>query len=677
MPASILRSARIGTKVAIAMVLVVGVLFATYVTVTSLSLRHDAEAEAMLNVSERSMLLRTTVEVLDKSLRDQVSTYAKVFKKSLDGAFTMHPDQLVDVAGKKVPVLNLGSTVVNLDFAIPDEFTALTGGYATIFVRNGDDFVRITTSHKKEDGTRAIGTSLDHAHPAYQLLLNKETYAGSASLFGGQYMTHYQPILDSSNKVIGALYVGINFTDSMRLLGAGIKTIKLGQSGGFYVLSTRPGKDMGKALVHGKREGENLIATRDSSGRSYVQEMMTQGQGVLRYLEAVPEGNSSRERIAAFATIKDWQLLIVGDAYLDEITATATRQRNQGTVMGLILLVVVTGLLLVIIRKLVAAPFSAALAAVETVGRGDLTGRVQVKSLDESGKLLTSLQTMTEHLSKVVSEVRHGTDAITSISTEVAVGNLELSARTEQQASALEETASSMEQMNASVRQNAENAVNAQRLARDATSTARQGGEAVAQVVDKMEAIKASAERIADITSVVDSIAFQTNILALNAAVEAARAGEHGRGFAVVATEVRTLAHRSSAAAKEIKELIGESLQHVSNGSDLASRAGSTMGSVVDAIARASTTIDEISSATQEQSVGIDQINRAVVQLDEVTQQNAALVEEAAAAAQTMQAQSKHLGELVAFFVVQRPGGATEPSPASSKNQTKQVRRIA
>lgn len=650
--------AKIGTKVATAMFIAVGGLFSVFVVLTNASAQRQAEEEAVLHVTEKSRLFRTTVEVLDQGLRSQVAAYTNVFANSLRGQFALDPANPVDVAGKQVPLLTRDGKAVNLDFTIPDAFTAQTGAYATIFARQGDDFIRVTTSHRKEDGTRAIGTALDHVHPAYSLLLEGQSYAGSASLFGGQYMTRYTPILDAAKKVIGVLYVGINFTDSMRMLGDGIKSIKLGNEGGFYILSARPGKDLGKALVHRQREGQNLLDARDAAGQAYMQTMLTQADGVLRYAEPGADGGQARTRIAAFSTVKDWKLLIVGDAYLDDVTAGATRQRNQAVLMGLLMVLIVTALLYFIVKRLVVRPFLNALQAVETVGSGDLTGRVEVTSQDESGRLLASLQSMTERLASVVTDVRSGTDTIGTISSDVAAGNMELSSRTEQQAAALEQTASSMEQMNASVRNNAENALNAQTLARDATNTARLGGSAVAQVVAKMDAISASARRIADITSVVDGIAFQTNILALNAAVEAARAGEHGRGFAVVATEVRTLAQRSSAAAKEIKQLIDASLDQVSSGTQLARSAGSTMQDVVGAILKANVVIDAMSAATQEQASGIDQINRAVAQLDQVTQQNATLVEEAADAAQTMRNEAQRLARVVEFFVVQAPAAA-------------------
>jgi methyl-accepting chemotaxis protein len=268
---------------------------------------------------------------------------------------------------------------------------------------------------------------------------------------------------------------------------------------------------------------------------------------------------------------------------------------------------------------------------------------------------------MNDSLLGVVALVRHGTDAIATASSEIAAGNLDLSSRTEEQASSLEETASSMEELTSTVKQNADNARQANQLAKSAAEVAVRGGSIVSQVVDTMGTINASSKKIVDIIGVIDGIAFQTNILALNAAVEAARAGEQGRGFAVVATEVRNLAHRSASAAKEIKELIAASVANVDTGSRLVNEAGQTMGDIVDSIVRVTDIMGEITSATHEQTIGIEQINMAIAQMDEVTQQNAALVEEAAAASQSMQEQAGELAHVVGFF---KTGNHVASAPA-------------
>ena len=306
-------------------------------------------------------------------------------------------------------------------------------------------------------------------------------------------------------------------------------------------------------------------------------------------------------------------------------------------------------------------PINEAVKVAQTVASGDLTSHIVVETTEETGMLLQALKDMNESLIRIVGQVRSGTDTIAGASTQIANGNLDLSSRTEQQASSLEETASSMEELTSTVHQNADNARQANALAASASGVAVRGGDVVSRVVETMDSINQSSNKIVDIISVIDGIAFQTNILALNAAVEAARAGEQGRGFAVVASEVRTLAQRSAAAAKEIKELIGDSVEKVGAGSKLVAEAGSTMNEVVISVQRVTDIVAEISLATQEQSTGIDQINMAIGQMDTVTQQNAALVEQAAAAAASLQEQAAALAQVVSVFRMDHAAIAAAP----------------
>jgi PAS domain S-box-containing protein len=300
--------------------------------------------------------------------------------------------------------------------------------------------------------------------------------------------------------------------------------------------------------------------------------------------------------------------------------------------------------------RAITRPLHDALVLAGAVAQGDLTQRIEVKSRDEFGLLLQVLKDMNASLAGIVTDVRENTDSITTASHEIAAGNADLSQRTEEQASSLEETASSMEELNSTVRQNAENARQANKLAVSASDVAVKGGQAVNEVVHTMASISSSSRKIVDIISVIEGIAFQTNILALNAAVEAARAGEQGRGFAVVAAEVRNLAQRSAAAAKEIKTLIDSSVEKVDIGAKQVDQAGATMNEIVSAVKRVTEIMAEISAASNEQSAGIEQVNQAITQMDEVTQQNAALVEEAAAAAESMQEQTNTLMEAVSVF---------------------------
>ncbi|MFC7462920.1 methyl-accepting chemotaxis protein [Hydrogenophaga defluvii] len=299
----------------------------------------------------------------------------------------------------------------------------------------------------------------------------------------------------------------------------------------------------------------------------------------------------------------------------------------------------------------------------KAVAEGDLTRHVDTSGKHEVAVVLQSLAAMQQNLSQIVTRVRQGSDSVSVASSEIAEGNQDLSSRTESQASALEETAASMEELSSTVRQNADNARQANQLAQSASTVAVQGGQVVSQVVDTMKGINDSSRKIADIISVIDGIAFQTNILALNAAVEAARAGEQGRGFAVVAGEVRNLAQRSAAAAKEIKDLITDSVGRVEQGSALVDKAGTTMEEVVGSIRRVTDIMGEISAASAEQSAGVGQIGEAVQQMDQATQQNAALVEEMAAAATSLRTQADDLVQTVAVFKVN--GDAASPRPTA------------
>jgi methyl-accepting chemotaxis protein len=311
-------------------------------------------------------------------------------------------------------------------------------------------------------------------------------------------------------------------------------------------------------------------------------------------------------------------------------------------------------------------PVAQALHVADTVASGDLTSRIEVTRRDEMGQLLGALKKMNESLVRTVGSVRSGTESIASASAQVAEGSRDLSARTEQQAGALEETASSMEELTSTVKQNADNARQANVLAEAASNVAARGGRVISQVVGTMDEIHGSSSKIADIIGVIDGIAFQTNILALNAAVEAARAGEQGRGFAVVASEVRNLAQRSAAAAKEIKQLIGESTEKVEAGSKLVSDAGTTMQEIVESVRRVTDIMSEISAASLEQTAGIEQINSSIAQMDEVTQQNAALVEETSAASEAMQDQAATLAQAVAVFRLD-PAATPRAAPVAAR----------
>ena len=345
----------------------------------------------------------------------------------------------------------------------------------------------------------------------------------------------------------------------------------------------------------------------------------------------------------------------------DDASAGYAWARNLMLALGA--LAIVAGAVIAwFITRTITRPIGEAVQVAEKVAAGDISSRIDVHSKDETGRLMAALKAMNESLVRIVREVRTGTDTIATASGQIAAGNQDLSSRTEEQASSLEQTAASMEELTSTVKQNADNARQANQLAVSASEVAVKGGSVVSQVVGTMGSINASSKKIVDIIGVIDGIAFQTNILALNAAVEAARAGEQGRGFAVVASEVRSLAQRSAAAAKEIKTLIGDSVEKVEEGSKQVAEAGRTMDEIVGSVKRVTDIMGEITSASQEQTSGIEQINQAISQMDQVTQQNAALVEEASAAAQSLQEQAGSLVQAVSVFKL--GGDEAQRSPA-------------
>ncbi|KAF1022162.1 MAG: Methyl-accepting chemotaxis protein III [Paracidovorax wautersii] len=419
-----------------------------------------------------------------------------------------------------------------------------------------------------------------------------------------------------------------------------------------------------------------LIAT--PAEKTLFDQLTATRQTYIQARDAITQAKAQGQLDQA-VSLFDRDFLPASRTYLDQLRALRDQQRanidsisrevEQGAAdgrlaLGLIgLLIAAVGTLLAWrLTRSIVRPLSHAVQATQAVAACDLTHDVRPDGRDEAAQLLQALQTMTQRLRDVVSEVRQGSESIAGASAQIASGNLDLSSRTEEQASALQETAASIEELTSTVRQNADNARQASQLAQATAEQAQAGGRLVGDVVQTMGAIDASSQKIVDIIGVIDSIAFQTNILALNAAVEAARAGEQGKGFAVVAGEVRTLAQRSAQAAKEIKDLIGHSVQTVNAGNRLVEQAGAAIGGIVEGVRRVSDLVGEISAASQEQTLGIDQVNTAVSQMEQATQQNAALVEQAAAATQSMREQAAQLVQAVSVFRVDAALGARGPA---------------
>lgn len=411
------------------------------------------------------------------------------------------------------------------------------------------------------------------------------------------------------------------------------------------------------AMLRKKFVTEGVQPTADALRNNNVQQAMELMQGPMAQTYA-----PMQETMDALIKLQ----LDVGRAEFEHSQTLYQTVRN-GSLIAILIGVVLAAFVGIRLIRAISGPLNASVRIARGVAGGDLTQTINVSSNDETGQLLQALKDMNDSLIGTVGKVRQGTETIGVASREIAAGNGDLSSRTESQASSLEETASSMEELTATVKQNADNARQANQLVVSASDFAVKGGKVVGHVVETMGSIKESSRKIVDIIGVIDGIAFQTNILALNAAVEAARAGEQGRGFAVVAAEVRNLAQRSAGAAKEIKALIGDSVEKVDAGSRLVDEAGQTMEQIVTSVKHVADIMSEITAASQEQSAGIGEINQAITQMDEMTQQNAALVEQAAAAAESMQEQAALLAEAVAAFKLDDSSRLTQAAVAPQR----------
>ena len=515
-----------------------------------------------------------------------------------------------------------------------------------------------------------IGTRLGFGFALILVLLTAMTVIGVLRLSSASALTDEMVQEKVRDERMIAEWVKIIEVNAARTTGAWMVSDPADQK----MFETMMAKSSGRATEIQEQIGTDLQddelkalfkqvgATRKAYTDARKQVFVNKNAGDMATAKKIYETDMSEKRTAYLDALKKFS--DKQQAMLDDTARAIQAQYHSGRR----LLVTMGGLAILLgvaaawwITRTITRPINEAVKVAETVSSGDLTSHIEVTSKDETGQLMNALKNMNNNLVNIVGQVRQGTDTMTCSSCEIAAGNQDLSSRTEQQASSLEETASSLEQLTSTVKFNAENARQANELAITASEIASRGGVVVSEVVNTMGSINESSRKIVDIISVIDGIAFQTNILALNAAVEAARAGEQGRGFAVVASEVRGLAQRSSAAAKDIKSLIDDSVQKVAQGSDLVDQAGRTMDEIVQSISRVTQIMNQISQASDEQSQGIEQVNQAINQMDHVTQQNAALVEQAAAAAEAMQAQSARLAEVVSIFKLDAAAMAAAP----------------
>ncbi|MEB6379597.1 Cache 3/Cache 2 fusion domain-containing protein [Leclercia adecarboxylata] len=634
------RRAGLGTKLSLLTGLSVATLFLLFTFLLSYNTSQKLESLAIEDLHNQSTGVVDMVQMFNTSLTEEVESYTRLFTTFLPQPLNVDASQTRTINGQNVPLLKGGDTELHENNTTPDDFLNRTGAISTLFVRSGDDFVRVATSLRKENGDRAIGTVLDPASPAWAMVTKGEVYRGLALLFGKRYITQYQPVKDAGGQVIAIIFVGVDITHSWNVMREKILSRRLGESGHFFVLDRSNGKNHGQYLFHNAEEGQ--LPKWDNTVQ---QQLLGEQSGTLER-----QSTDGRTLIMAWTPLPGWNWTIVGEVDKTVLLADVTSLRDRFLLAGVALSALFAMLFVFIIRRWLSRPLRDVIGLAEQYAAGDLRATLPATRQDEVGKLINAINGIGGGLQKIVMQVREAAGDIHLGTNALAADTGEISEQINKQASSVEETSASMEQLAATVQQNAANMEQTQQLVGETSRAVHQGGETVSNAVSTMDDIREASKRIEAITRVIESIAFQTNILALNAAVEAARAGEHGKGFAVVAQEVRALAARSANAVKEIEQLIGDTLSKVSEGHALSEQTRQAMESIIEHIDNIKALVTEINHASREQSAGIGQVNLAMTHIGEASHINADRVSRSEQTAQTLREKGSHLTDLVSLF---------------------------